>query len=209
MAIVTLVDIAGYFFVLATFSLITQVPFFVGATRREALIEHGPDSDHVFFPVEILRTNHDKGVFDFFATAVFRTINPGRARIPSDALLIPTADCADTLNEYSLPFARPCTTQLVAVVVHTVTPSELVTTYVTGDELTTASHDNSTDRLRTDKVTISGGRGATSRTFFVGTSGATGATGVTGAAGASTAVGVTVALAAPLPFTCDATTETT
>lgn len=91
MVIVTLVDIAGYFFVLATFSLITQVPFFVGATRREALIEQGPDSDHVFFPVEILRTNQDRGVFDFRATAVFRTRNPGRAAIPTDALLIPTA----------------------------------------------------------------------------------------------------------------------
>lgn len=92
------------------------------------------------------------------------------------------------------------------------TPSELVTTYVTGDELTTASHVNSTERLRIDKVTISGGRGATSRTFFVGTSGATGTigtTGATGAAGASTAVGVTVLLAAPLPFTFEATVEMT
>lgn len=110
------------------------------------------------------------------------------------------------MNEYSLPFARPCTTQRVAVVVHTVTPPELVTTYVTGDELTTASHDNSIDRFRTDKVTISGGRGATSRTFLVGISGATG---VTGTAGASTAAGVTIALAAPLPFTFDATVEMT
>lgn len=92
MVIVTLVDIAGYFFVFATFSPITHVPFFVGATRREALIEHGPDSDHVFFPVEILRTNHVSGVFDFRATAVLRIANPGRATTPTDALLIPTAD---------------------------------------------------------------------------------------------------------------------
>lgn len=110
------------------------------------------------------------------------------------------------MNEYSLPFANPCTTQRVAVVVHTVTPSELVTTYVTGDELTTASHDNSIDRFRTDKVTISGGRGATSRTFFTGVSGTTG---VTGATGVSTAIGVTIALAAPFPFTSEATVEMT
>jgi hypothetical protein len=93
-----------------------------------------------------------------------------------------------------------------------VTPSELVTTYVTGVELTTASHVNSMERLRIDKVTISGGRGATASTCFdgiSGTTGTTGTTGATGAAGASTAVGVTVLLEAPLPFTFEATVEMT
>ena len=128
MLIVTLVDIAGYFFVFATFSVITHVPFFDGATSRDALIEHGPDSDHVFFPVERLRRNVVRSVLDFFATAVFRTVNPGRATILDDAALVPAVVCAATAKEYSLPLTRPPTTHPVAVVVHTVTPREFVTT---------------------------------------------------------------------------------
>jgi hypothetical protein len=125
---VTLVDIAGYFFVFATFSLITHVPFFDGATRREALMVQGPDSDHVLFPVETDRINVVSRVLDFLATDVFRTIKPGRATIAVVAGLVPIAVCAVTAKEYSLPLTRPPTMHPVAVVVHTAAPSELVTT---------------------------------------------------------------------------------
>jgi hypothetical protein len=126
--IVTLVDIAGYFFVFATFRVNTHVPFFDGATSRDALIAHGPDSDHVFVPVDTVRTNVLRSVFDFLATAVLRTVNPGRATILDDAALVPAVVCAATAKEYSLPLTRPSTTHSVAVVVHTVTPREFVTT---------------------------------------------------------------------------------
>ena len=89
MLIVTLVDIAGYFFILATFSLITHVPFFDGATSRDALIEQGPDSVHVFFPVETVRIKVLRRVCDFLVTDVFSTMNPGRAAIAGDAELVP------------------------------------------------------------------------------------------------------------------------
>lgn len=124
----TLVDIAGYFFVFATFRLITQVPFFDGATSRDALIEQGPDSDHVLFPVETVRKNVVSRVCDFRATDVFKTTKPGLATIADEAGLTPTVVCAATEKEYSLPLTRPSTTHPVAVVVHTVTPRESVTT---------------------------------------------------------------------------------
>jgi hypothetical protein len=128
MLIVTLVDIAGYFFVFATLKVITHEPFFEGATSRDALIVQGPDSDHVFVPVDRLRTNVLRSVFDFLDTTVFKTVNPGRATILDDASLIPEEVCAATAKEYSLPLTRPSTTHPVAVVVHTVTPREFVTT---------------------------------------------------------------------------------
>jgi hypothetical protein len=128
MLIVTRVDIAGYFFVFATFRVITHVLFFVGATSRDALIVHGPDSDHVFVPVDTVRTNVLRSVFDFFDATVFKTVNPGRATILDDDSLIPEEVCAATAKEYSLPLTRPSTTHPVAVVVHTVTPREFVTT---------------------------------------------------------------------------------
>lgn len=128
MLIVTLVDIAGYNFVFATFSRITHVPFLDGATSRDALIEQGPDSDHVLFPVETVRMNVVRRVFDRRATDVFRTMKPGLATIAVDAGLIPTVVCAATEKEYSLPLTRPSTTHPVAVVVHTVAPRESVTT---------------------------------------------------------------------------------
>ena len=92
MAIVTLVDIAGYFFVFATRSLITHVLFFFGVTKRVPLIEQGPCSDHVRFPVDTLRTKPERSGCDFLAATVLITLNPGRATIPTDALLIPAAD---------------------------------------------------------------------------------------------------------------------
>jgi hypothetical protein len=128
MLIVTLVDIAGYFFVFATFSVITHVLFFVGATSRDALIEQGPDSDHVFFPVETVRMSVVRRVCDFLTTDVFRTVNPGRATIADEAELIPAVVCAATVKEYTRPLMRPPTTHSFAVVAHTVAPSEFVTT---------------------------------------------------------------------------------
>lgn len=85
----TFVDIAGYFDVFATFSVTTHLVALETATNRPDEMEHGPDSDHVFFPVEIDFTNHVNGVFDFFATTVFRTVKPGRARIFVEAALLP------------------------------------------------------------------------------------------------------------------------
>jgi hypothetical protein len=125
---VTLVDIAGYFLVFATFNVMTHLPFFDGATRREALIEQGPDSDHVLFPVETVRMNDVRRVLDLRTTDVFRTMKPGRATIAAVAGLVPTVVCAATAKEYSRPLTRPPTTHPVAVVVHTVAPRELVTT---------------------------------------------------------------------------------
>jgi hypothetical protein len=89
---------------------------------------HGPDSDHVLFPVETVRMNVDKSVRDFLATDVFRTMKPGLATIAVVAGLVPTVVCAATVKEYSRPLTRPPTTHPVAVVVHTVAPREFVTT---------------------------------------------------------------------------------
>jgi hypothetical protein len=126
--IVTLVDIAGYFFVFAIFRLITHLPFLEGATSRDALIEQGPDSDHVLFPVDTVRMNDVRRVCDFLATDVFRMMKPGLATIFFAVGLMPTVVCAATAKEYSRPLTRPPKTHPVAVVVHTVAPRELVTT---------------------------------------------------------------------------------
>jgi hypothetical protein len=99
MLIVTLVDIAGYFFVFATFNVITHVPFFEGATSRDVLMLHGPDSDHVLFPVETVRINVVRRVCDFLATDVFRTMKPGLATIFFAVGLMPTVVCAATAKE--------------------------------------------------------------------------------------------------------------
>ena len=99
-AIVTFVDIAGYFDVFAIFRVRTHLADFVGATNRPVLIEHRPLSDHVFLPLEIERTNHVRGVFDFFATVVFNTVNPGRTTSGcDDAALIKPCACEATENE--------------------------------------------------------------------------------------------------------------
>ena len=98
--IVTFVDIAGYFDVFATFSVTTHFVALDGATKRPETMEHDPDSDQVFFPVEIDFTNHVNGVFDFFATTVFRTVNPGLTTIGCDeAVLIKPCACEATVNE--------------------------------------------------------------------------------------------------------------
>lgn len=78
-AIRTRVDIAGYFFVFATFSTTTHevVPF--GVFSFVPTMEHGPDSPHFFAPVEIDETSHDKEVIDPFFTTDFFTVKPGRA----------------------------------------------------------------------------------------------------------------------------------
>jgi hypothetical protein len=185
MLIVSLVDIAGCFFVFATFRVITHVLFFDGAINREALMEQGPDSDHVFLPLEILRTNPLRRVFEFLETTVFSTRNPGRAAMAGDAELVPSDVWAATVNKYSLPFTRPCTTQPVCTVVQTLTPSEFVTRYVTGSALLTLFQENVSALL------------ATTNDVAVGVAGGTGAS------------GVTTALAAPLPLAFEATVEMT
>lgn len=81
----TFVDIAGYFDVFATFNVSTHFVVFAGATKRPDAREHEPVSDHVFLPVEIDVTNKVNFVFDFFATTVFRTVNPGLTTIGCDA----------------------------------------------------------------------------------------------------------------------------
>jgi hypothetical protein len=194
---VTLVDIAGYFFVFATRSVITHVLFFFGVTNRVPLIEQGPDSDHVLFPVDTLRTKLERSGCDFLAATVLITLNPGRATIVGVAELVPEDVCAATVKEYSLPLRRPCTTHPVAVVVHTVTPSEFVTTYVTGSELLTLLQVKVSALLDTAmKVSVG----------VVGGGITTGGGATTG--GGSTN-GVTVVLAAPLPLTFEATVEMT
>ena len=80
----TFVDIAGYFDVFATFNVTTHFVVFAGATKRPDAMEHEPVSDHVFLPVEIDRTIQVNGVFDLFATTVFRTVNPGLTTIGCD-----------------------------------------------------------------------------------------------------------------------------
>jgi hypothetical protein len=185
MLIVTLVDIAGYFFVFATFNMITHVLFLLGVTNRIPLIEQGPDSDHVPFPVDTLRTKLERRGCDFFVATVLITLNPGRATILGDAALVPSVVWAATVNKYSLPLTKPPTTHPVAVVVHTVTPKEFVTTYVTGSALLTLLQESLSALL------------ATTNEVSVGVAGGIGTR------------GVTVALAAPLPFAFVATVEMT
>lgn len=124
----TFVDIAGYFDVFAIFNVSTHFPALIGATKREEDMEHGPDSDHIFFPLEIVFTKNDKGVFDFFATVDFKTVKPGRATTFTDEGLLPADVCDTTEKVYSVPFVRPATVQDVAVVLQTIAPLESVTT---------------------------------------------------------------------------------
>lgn len=72
------VDIAGYFFVFATFSTTTHEVDLFGAFSFVPTMEHGPDSPHFFAPVEIDETSHDSGVIEFFLTTDFFTVKPGR-----------------------------------------------------------------------------------------------------------------------------------
>jgi len=125
---VTLVDIAGYFDVFATFSVNLHVAAFAGATRRDETMEHGPDSDHIFLPLEMVFTNHVTGVFDFFAIVVFNTMKPGRTTTLTDEGLTPADVCDESEKEYSVPFVNPGTVQEVLEVVQTIAPLELATT---------------------------------------------------------------------------------
>lgn len=75
----TLVDIAGYLPFLATFSVTRHVAGAFGATNFAPTMEHGPDSLHVFLPVDSDETSHVSAVFDFLLTVVFLTVKPGRA----------------------------------------------------------------------------------------------------------------------------------
>ena len=76
---VTFVLMAGYFFVFATFRINTHLVDFFGAMSFVPLMLQDPDSDQVFFPGEIVETNHESGVvLPLFAVAFF-TVNPGRA----------------------------------------------------------------------------------------------------------------------------------
>lgn len=194
----TCVDIAGNFEVFATFSVTLHAVDFVGATKREETMEHGPDSDHVFLPFETVLTNQDNGVFDFFATVVFITAKPGRTAIGAEDVALSTpAACDDTEYVYVAPFTSPVTTHVVEVVVQTVVPVDDVTTYVTGAVLVTADHVIVTDLLDTIADISVGATGAT---------GATDTGGATVTTGGATGVTVVV-LATPTPSALDPMTE--
>ena len=75
-----LVDIAGYLPFFATFRVTTHEAEALGALSFAPTMEQGPDSLHVFFPVDIDETSHDSGVLEFFFTTDFFTVKPGRAR---------------------------------------------------------------------------------------------------------------------------------
>lgn len=178
----TFVDIAGYFDVLATLRVRTHFAVLLGATNRDAEMEHSPDSDQDFFPFEIVFTKNDNGVLDFFDTFVFNTVNPGRATTFTEVVLLPADVCDTTENEYSVPLDNPATVHVVAAVVHTTIPLEFVTTYVTGNVLVTADHDSVTDLLATLAVIATGDTGGP--------------------------CGMTVCEEAPFPFAFEAITET-
>ena len=75
----SLVDITGNFPFFATFSVTTHEADALGAFSLVPIIDHGPDSLHVFFPDEIDEISHDNGMFEFFLTTDFFTVKPGRA----------------------------------------------------------------------------------------------------------------------------------
>ena len=75
----SLVDIAGYLPFFATFSVTTHEADALGALSLVPTIEHGPDSLHVFFPVDNDETSQVSEVFEFLLTADILTVNPGRA----------------------------------------------------------------------------------------------------------------------------------
>lgn len=64
----------------------------MGATSRPDRIEHGPDSRHVFFPLDEVVIIEVNVVDDPFLTADFFTVNPGRAEID-----VGVADCKPVL----------------------------------------------------------------------------------------------------------------
>ena len=75
----SLVDMAGYLPFFATFRVTTHEAEALGALSFVPTMEQGPDSLHVFFPVEMDETSHDSGVCEFLLTSDFCTVKPGRA----------------------------------------------------------------------------------------------------------------------------------
>lgn len=75
------VDIFGYDPHLATVNFSKQVVLRVDATKRPLYMPHGPDSVHVRFPFDGDVRIADITVRDPLFTAVFLTMNPGRATI--------------------------------------------------------------------------------------------------------------------------------
>ena len=74
-----LVDMAGYLPFFATLRVTTQEAEAFGAFNLVPTTTHGPDSLHVFFPVDNDEISHDKGVVEAFFTIDFLTVKPGRA----------------------------------------------------------------------------------------------------------------------------------
>ena len=70
---------AGYLPFFATFRVTTHEAEALGALSFVPTMEQGPDSLHVFFPVEMDETSHDSGVCEFLLTSDFCTVKPGRA----------------------------------------------------------------------------------------------------------------------------------
>lgn len=70
---------AGYLPFFATFSVTTHEAEALGALSFVPTIEQGPDSLHVFFPVDMDETSRDSAVFEFFFTTEFSTVKPGVA----------------------------------------------------------------------------------------------------------------------------------
>jgi hypothetical protein len=75
------VDIAGYFFVFATFSTRRHEVDLLGALSFVPTMEQGPDSLQVFVPVEIDETIDNKEFIDPRFTTVFFIVKPGRAAV--------------------------------------------------------------------------------------------------------------------------------
>ena len=70
---------AGNFPFFATFSVTTHEADALGAFSLVPIIEHGPDSLHVFLPVDNDETSQVSEVFEFLFTVDILTVNPGRA----------------------------------------------------------------------------------------------------------------------------------
>lgn len=81
----TVVLIAGYVLLLATFNFSLQVAFLLGATNFPDLMEHKPVSLQDFFPVEGVVMIFVSVVFEYFLTEVINTLKPGRAVMIEEA----------------------------------------------------------------------------------------------------------------------------
>ncbi len=72
------VVILGYEPDLATVSFTTQEVARRGATKRPEEMEHAPDSDQVFFPLDAVVNKEVNDVFEPLETADLFTTKPGR-----------------------------------------------------------------------------------------------------------------------------------